>query len=109
VTECADVVRPWWARIVLMDEVPEWRRGVDLQRIDAALRELEPLLRAVARTGSVFLIKVDGLRSEGAHPSIFTVVASGDDDGVGVVRVDDADLVRAVAKAIAELDSRLQA
>jgi len=90
-----------------MSDVPEWRRGVDLERVDAALLGLGPLLRSVASTGSAFLIKVDGERCGGANPPLFTVVVSGDGDEVGAIRVDDADLVRAVAKAIGAMDLRL--
>lgn len=53
------------------------------------------------------MIKVDGERTEGANPPIFTAVVSGSTDTTGPIRFDDSDLVRAVAKAITASDAAL--
>jgi hypothetical protein len=81
-----------------------WRHGIDLDGVRLALMELEPLLRAVAASGSSMLIRVDGERTAGANPKIFTVAISGPTDGPGPRRFDDADLGRAVENAITALD-----
>ena len=83
---------------------PAWRTGVDLDGVQLALEELDPLLRAVAATGASLLIRVDGERTEGANPKIFTVVVSGTE--AGPIRFDDADLGRAVHRAVKAFDSR---
>jgi len=79
---------------------------VDLDGVQVALEELDPLLRAVAATGASMLIKVDGERTGGVNPKIFTVVVSGMGDGAGPIRVDDADLGRAVQRVVEALDIR---
>jgi hypothetical protein len=84
-----------------------WRHGIDLDGVKLALMELEPLLRAVAASGSSMLIRVDGERTTGANPRIFTVAISGPTDGPDSVRFDDADLPRAIENAITALDTRL--
>jgi hypothetical protein len=84
---------------------PEWRRAVDMDGVEAALTEMRPLLDAVAATGSSMLIKVDGERVEGANPARFTVVISGGAAG-DLVRFNDSDLNRAVARAVAAFDTR---
>ena len=86
--------------------VPAWRADVDLDGVQLALAELDPLLRSVAATGASMLIRVDGERTDGAHPKIFTVVVSGLGDEAGSIRFDDADLGRAVQRAVKELDAR---
>ncbi len=72
---------------------------MDLGGVQLALDELEPLLRAVAATGASMLIKVDGERTDGVNPTIFTVVISAVGDEVGPIRLDGADLGRAVQRA----------
>ena len=57
--------------------VPNWRADVNLDGVQLALDELDPLLRSVAATGASMLIKVDGERTAGANPQVFTVVVSG--------------------------------
>ncbi|MET7962059.1 hypothetical protein [Micromonospora zamorensis] len=57
-----------------------------------ALEEPDSLLRAVAATGASMLIKVDGERTDGVNPKIFTVVISDIDDEAGPIRLDGADL-----------------
>jgi hypothetical protein len=84
---------------------PHWRQDVDLDQVGLALTELVPLLRAVAATGSSMLIKVDGERTSGANPPIFTVVISGSAREAAPIRYDDSDLPRGVAKAIGAFDS----
>ncbi|SNT64550.1 hypothetical protein SAMN05421812_11793 [Asanoa hainanensis] len=69
---------------------------MDLDRVRPALEQVEPLLRAVAATGSTMLIKVDGERTNTTQ--IFTVVVSGGQ--ANSVRVEDAQLVRAVRRAL---------
>ncbi|MFJ2032815.1 hypothetical protein [Streptosporangium sp. NPDC087985] len=83
---------------------PAWRQSVDMDGVELALMELQPLLHAVAATGSSMLIKVDGERVEGVNPSVFTVVISGGAGGAGPIRFDDSDLTRAVARAITAFD-----
>jgi hypothetical protein len=83
---------------------PAWRTGVDLDGVQLALEELDPLLRAVAATGASMLIRVDAERTEGARPKIFTVLISG--TGAAPIRFDDADLGRAVRRAVKAFDSR---
>jgi hypothetical protein len=82
-----------------------WRHGVDRDAVKLALMEFEPLLRAVAASGSSMLIRVDGERTTGANPRNFTVAISGPTDGPCPRRFDDADLARAVENAIAALDA----
>lgn len=84
---------------------PSWRQHVDLEQAQLALLELELLLRAVAETGASFIIKVDGGRTEGANPPIFTAVVSGTANPAASIRFDDSDLARAVAKAISAVDA----
>jgi hypothetical protein len=86
---------------------PIWRQHVDLEQTQLALLELEPLLRAIAETGLSFIIKVDGGRTEGANPPVFTAVVSGTAHHAASIRCDDSDLVRAVAKAISAVDTAL--
>lgn len=88
------------------ESVPAWRADVDLDGVQLALEELDSLLRSVAATGASMLIKVDGERTDGVNPKIFTVVVSGIGDEVGPIRVDDADLGRAVHRAVKGFDTR---
>lgn len=85
--------------------VPAWRADVNLDGVQLALEELDPLLRSIAATGASMLIRVDGERTDGVNPKIFTVVVSGPGDQVRSIRFDDADLGRAVRRAVTELDS----
>ncbi len=85
---------------------PAWRAGVDLGGVQLALEELDPLLRAVAATGASMLIKVDGERTDGVNPKMFTVVISAVGDEVGPIRLDGADLGRAVQRAVKAFDTR---
>lgn len=64
------------------------------------------LLRAVAATGASMLIKVDGERTDGVNPKIFTVVISGIGDEAGPIRLDGTDLGRAVQRAVGAFDTR---
>jgi hypothetical protein len=86
---------------------PTWRQQVDLEQAQSALLDLEPLLRGIAETGASFVIKVDGQRTEGANPPIFTAVISGTTHTTASIRFDDSDLVRAVANAIRAFDATL--
>ncbi len=86
--------------------VPDWRADVDLDGVQLALEELDPLLRAVAATSASMLIKVDGERTDGVNPKIFTVMVSGMGDEAGPIRVDDADLGRAVQRVVEAFDIR---
>lgn len=85
---------------------PAWRAGVDLDGVQLAVEELDSLLRAVAATGASMLIKVDGERTDGVNPKIFTVVISGVGDEAGPIRLDGADLGRAVQRAVEAFDTR---
>lgn len=86
---------------------PTWRQHVDLEQAQLALLDLEPLLRGIAETGASFIIKVDGQRTEGANPPIFTAVISDTTYATAAIRFDDSDLVRAVANAIRAFDTAL--
>jgi hypothetical protein len=85
---------------------PDWRADVDLDVVEMVLDGLDPLLRAVAATGASMIIKVDGERTSGIDPKVFTVVISGIGDEGGPIRVDGADLGRAVHRALGEFDHR---
>jgi hypothetical protein len=89
-----------------MDPHPAWRADVDLDGIQLALEELDQLLRAVAATGASMLIKVDGERTTGVNPKIFTVMVSDIGDEAGPIRLDGADLGRAVHQAVKAFDAR---
>lgn len=86
---------------------PTGRQHIDLEQAQLALLELEPLLRGIAETGASFMIKIDGQRTEGANPPIFTAVISGTTHATASIRFDDSDLVRAVAHAIKAFDATL--
>ncbi|MBQ1041434.1 MULTISPECIES: hypothetical protein [Micromonospora] len=79
---------------------------MDLDGVQLAVEELDSLLRAVAATGASMLIKVDGERTDGVNPKIFTVVISGVGDEAGPIRLDGADLGRAVQRAVEAFDTR---
>ncbi|AGL19698.1 hypothetical protein L083_6188 [Actinoplanes sp. N902-109] len=79
---------------------------MDLDGAQLALEQLDPLLRAVAATGASMLIKVDGERTDGVNPKMFTVVISGIGDEAGPIRLDGADLGRAVQRAVEAFDTR---
>lgn len=79
---------------------------MDLDGVQLALEELDSLLRAVAAAGASMLIKVDGERTDGVNPKIFTVMVSGMGDETGSIRVDDADLGRAVQRVVEAFDTR---
>ncbi len=91
----------------MSESVPVWRQNVDLESVQLALLELEPLLRAFADRGAVFVVKVDGQRADGPRPRILTSVLSGTDDLA--VRFDDADLLSSVTKAVEAFDEHLGA
>ena len=82
-----------------------WGESVDPVGIELALTELRLLLDAVAAAGSSMLIKVDGERSEGVNPRVFTVVIAGGVVGDRPIRFDDSDLVRAVTSAVSAIDA----
>lgn len=84
----------------------QWRRDVDLEKVQLALVDLRTLLEAVAATGSSLLLKVDGERVRDRIPRLFTVVISDAADESGPIRVDDSDLGRAVLRAVAAFDAR---
>ena len=92
----------------MVEPGPDWRRGVDLDEDLVAFSCGAPLLEAVYRAGSQMFIRVDPERTAGANPAKFTVVISGREPDDHAIRYDDADLSRAVGKAIADFD-RLQA
>lgn len=69
-------------------------------------RRLDSLLRAVAATGASMLIKVVGERTDGVNPKIFTVMISGIGEEDGPIRLDGADLGRAVQRAVEAFDTR---
>jgi hypothetical protein len=83
-----------------------WRQDVDLEAVQSAQDELCPLLRAVAATGASMLIKIDGERTEGVNPKVFTVVISGIGGEAGSIRFDEADLGRASDRAVQAFDAR---
>ena len=82
----------------------QWRHGVDLDDVEVALGYLGSLFDAVYAAGASMLVRVDAERTVGANPARFTVAISGQLPDDHPIRHDDADLVRAVRKAVDDFD-----
>ena len=88
---------------------PAWRRGLDVGELEVAAAFLGELLDAAYHAGASVMLRVDAQRTHGANPSRFTVVIDGPAPQRRVIRWDEANLPRAIARAVDHLDQVLAA